>query len=99
MELGEEKVPFSKEEIDDIKDFGQPNLTLCGFKPKSFLKPYYNNRSSYFIYPNNDRISNSDKFFDAMIKKLTQKDKVAIVRFIPKRNSKIRFGALIPQKE
>lgn len=94
-----EKVPFSKEEMDEVKNFGSPNLTLCGFKPRSFLKPYYNNRSSYFIYPNNDRVENSDKFFDAMIDKLISKKMVAIVRFIPKRNSRIRFGALIPQKE
>ena len=87
---------INKEEVNKIKNFGEPNLKLLGFKPKSFIKPYYNNRSSYFLYPNNKRVINSSKFFDAFIDQLIKSKKVAIVRFIPKSNSRVRFGALFP---
>lgn len=99
MPLGGEKVLINKEEVNQIKDFGEPSLKLLGFKPKSYIKPYYNNRSSYFLYPNNKRVENSSKFFDALIEQLIKSKKVAIVRFIPKANSRIRFGALFPQRE
>ena len=87
---------INKDEVNQIKDFGEPSLKLLGFKPKSFIKPFYNNRSSYFLYPNNKRVENSSKFFDALIEQLIKSKKVAIVRFIPKSNSRIRFGALFP---
>ena len=90
---------MSKEEMNQVKDFGSPSLRLLGFKPKSFIKPYYNNRSSYFLYPNNRRVQNSSKFFHAFIEQLVKTKSVAIVRFIPKSNSRIRFGALFPQRE
>jgi non-homologous end joining protein Ku len=70
-----------------------------GFKPREYIKPYYNNRSSYFLYPNNKRVENSGKFFHAFIEQLATKKQVAIVRFIPKSNSRVRVGALFPQKE
>ena len=94
MSLGGEKVQINKEEMAQIKDFGEPSLKLLGFKPKSFIEAYHNNRSSYFLYPNNKRVENSGKFFDALIEQLIKNKKVAIVRFIPKSNSRIRFGAL-----
>ena len=99
LPLGGEKVEISKEDVEKIKDFGEPSLTLLGFKPLEWLEPYYNNRSSYFLYPNDDRVENSGKFFDAMIEMMKKKRKIAIVRFIPKSGSRIRFGALLPQRE
>ena len=99
LPLGGEKVPFSKEDVQKIKDFGKPSLTLLGFKPLAWLEPYYNNRSPYFLYPNNKRVENSDKFFDALIETLLSKKQIALVRFIPKQNSRMQFGALLPQRE
>ena len=99
LPIGEEKVLINKEEINKIKEFGNPSLKLLGFKPKSYIKPYYNNRSSYFLYPNNKRVLNSGKFFHAFIEQLLKYKMVAIVRFIPKQNSRVRFGALFAQKE
>ncbi len=37
--------------MNKIKNFESPGMTLIGFKPKSLIKPYYNLRTSYFLYP------------------------------------------------
>ena len=37
--------------MNKIKNLEEPGMTLMGFKPKTYIKPYYNLRSSYFLYP------------------------------------------------
>lgn len=34
-----------------MKTFGRPGLTLMGFKPRSCIKPHWNVKRSYFLYP------------------------------------------------
>lgn len=97
--LGEKKVEFTKEEINKIKDFGEPGLVLLGFKPRDKLKIYHNIKAPYFIYPDDERVENSGKFFDGLIESMIKMKKVAIARFIPRNKSKVRFVALTPQKE
>ena len=46
------KIKFSKEEMKKVKVMEEPGLTLMGFKSMDSIKPYYNLRESYFIYPN-----------------------------------------------
>jgi ATP-dependent DNA helicase 2 subunit 1 len=36
---------------------------------------------------------------DALIREMIKEDKIAIVRFIPRENSIVRFCALVPQEE
>jgi ATP-dependent DNA helicase 2 subunit 1 len=97
--LGEKKVEFTKEEINRIKDFGEPSLVLIGFKPQDRLKVYHNIRPPYFIYPDDERVENSSKFFDGLIESMLKLKKVAIARFIPRNKSKVRFVALVAQRE
>ena len=99
FELGEEKINFSKQDVEKVKKFDEPGLKLMGFKPKNTIKHYYNIKSSYFIYPDDLRITGSSQLADALIKQLIAKDKVAIVRFVPRRTSMVRFCALLPQAE
>ena len=99
FELGKEKINFGKQDVEDIKKFDEPGLKLMGFKPKNKIKHYYNFKSSYFIYPDDERITGSSQLADALIKQLIAKDKVAIVRFVPRRTSMVRFCALVPQAE
>jgi hypothetical protein len=34
-----------------IKGLEEPGITLIGFKPEKYIKPYHNLRPSYFLYP------------------------------------------------
>lgn len=97
--LAEKKVEFTKEEMNRIKEFGEPSLVLIGFKPRDRLKVYHNIKAPYFIYPDDERVENSGKFFDGLIESMIKMKKVAIARFIPRNRSKVRFVALIPQRE
>lgn len=99
LPLGNTKVEFTKEEMNAIKTFGEPSLVLIGFKPKDRLKIYHNVKAPYFLYPDDERVENSSKFFDGLIETMINKKKIAIARFIPKNKSKVRFVALVPQKE
>jgi len=96
---GGEKVLISKEEMKAIKKFDDPGIKLMGFKPRSSLKDYMNIRASYFISPDDDMITNSSQVMDALIRQMIQKEKIAIVRVIPKETSIVRFCALLPQLE
>src|SRR3990167_602814 len=99
--LKEKRVEFTREEMDRIKTFGEPGLVLIGFKPKSSLKVHHNVKPPYFLYPDDERVENSGKFFDGLIKSMIKpgNEKVAICRFIPRNKSRVRFVALLPQVE
>ena len=99
VQAGGEKVEFTGEEMERIKTFGEPSLVLLGFKPLHRLKVYHNVRSSYFVYPDDERVENSSKFFHGLIEVLTKKKKFGLVRFIAKKGARVRFAALLPQKE
>lgn len=94
--IGGEKVIVSSEDIKHIKYFDAPGMKLMGFKPRSRIKDYHNVRASYFINADDARVTNSSQVMDALIKTLVAQDKVAIVRFIPREASVVRFCALIP---
>jgi ATP-dependent DNA helicase 2 subunit 1 len=99
MPFGGEKIVLSKDEVSDIKKFDDPSLVLMGFKPYSRLKEYHNYRTSYFLYPDDEKIEGSSQVFHSLIETLLAKDKIAIVRFIPKKASEVSFAALLPQRE
>jgi len=96
---GGSKVVFTKEDMKNIKNLDTHGMKLMGFKDKSSIKPYYNYRSSYFIYPEENLTEGASELFDALIKQLLAKDKVAIVKFISREGTTVRFCALYPQKE
>eukprot|EP01022_Parablepharisma_sp_SALTPOND_P026506 TRINITY_DN64291_c0_g1_i1.p2 TRINITY_DN64291_c0_g1~~TRINITY_DN64291_c0_g1_i1.p2 ORF type:complete len:789 (+),score=98.96 TRINITY_DN64291_c0_g1_i1:87-2369(+) len=96
---GGEKVTITKEESKTIKKFDSPGIKLMGFKPRTTLKDYMNIRSSYFISADDSAITNSSQVMDALIKQMLAKDKIAIVRVIPREASIVRFCALLPQIE
>jgi len=97
--LGDEKVVFTNEELDMMKNLTGQEFILVGFKPNSSLKIYHNTGPSVFVVADDERISNSSKAFDALIREMNKKDKVAIVKVRLKENSTMRFCALIPQEE
>ena len=93
------KIKFSKEEMKKVKLIDPPGLTLMGFKSIDSIKPYYNLRESYFIYPNEAISKGSGKLIDALIKQLANKKKCAIVKYVGREGSMIKFCALVPQLE
>ena len=90
---------MERADLKKVKTLDEPGLKLMGFKDLSFIKPYHNLRESYFIYPNEFLSNGASQLCDALIKQLTVKEKVAIVKFIPREGGSIRFCALIAQKE
>ena len=96
---GNKKIIFSKEEMNKIKFIEEPGMKLMGFKSLDSIKPYYNVRESYFIYPNELFSNGSGTLVDAMIKQMLNKKKCAIVKFVSREASIVKFCALIPQAE
>ncbi|KAJ3035302.1 X-ray repair cross-complementing protein 6 [Rhizophlyctis rosea] len=94
---GKEKVIFSKEEVAEIKYFGDPGLVLLGFKPKTSLKFKHNVRHSAFIYPNELDCTGSSSLFAHLLYRMIEKEKIAICRLIARRNAAPRLVALVPQ--
>lgn len=97
--FGGEKVLLDKGDMKKIKNFSDQGMRLMGFKPSSFLKAYHNVRHSYFIAPDEKKSKGSSQCTDALIKELIAQDKIAIVKFLPRDNSQVRFCALVPQDE
>jgi len=96
---GNKKIIFTKEEMNKIKFLEEPGMKLMGFKSIERIKPYYNIRESYFIYPNELYSNGSSKLIDALIKQMLNKNKCAIVKFIAREGSVIKLCALMPQAE
>lgn len=99
ISLGGEKVILMKEEIQHLKNYGKPCFKLIGFKPRRYLQDFHNIKPSYFIYPDDKRITDSSKVFDALLKQMTIKGKVGIGKIVPKETNQIRLVALLPQLE
>ena len=96
---GNKKILFSKEEMNKIKFLEEPGMKLMGFKSIDSIKPYYNVRESYFIYPNELFSNGAGKLVDALIKQMANKKKCAIVKFVAREGSTVKFCALFPQQE
>ena len=97
--LGGEKVRLGVPEMKKIKNFAPAGMTLMGFKPKSYLKVYHNIKHSQFMHPNEKKTKGASQCSDALIKEMVEQDKIAIVKFIPRENSQVRFCAMLPQEE
>lgn len=85
--------------MKQVKNFGPNGMRLMGFKPLSELKIYYNIRHSYFIFPDEKKTTGAGSCTDALIKEMIGQEKFAIVKFIPRENSQVRFCAMVAQDE
>lgn len=83
--------------MNKIKGIRDPGIYLIGFKPKKFIKPYHNLRSSYFLYPDEEHVTGSTQFMEALIGELHENSLVAIVSIVARANQEFRFAALYPQ--
>lgn len=51
------------------------------------------------MYPDEERVTGSSKFFHALIKKMLEREIYAIAKFTPRNGAQLRFVALVPQQE
>lgn len=96
---GGKKILFTRDEMKKIKTLDDPGIKLMGFKSLNCLKPYFNVRESYFLYPDENLTSGASQLCDALIKQMASKNKFAIVKFVPREGSNVKFCAMLPQKE
>ncbi|XP_038067298.1 X-ray repair cross-complementing protein 5-like [Patiria miniata] len=96
---GGRNIVFEKEEITEMKNFGESGLVLMGFKPRSSLKRYFHIRPSQFLFPDESVVKGSTSLFSALLQRCLARDVVAICRFIPRKNSTPFFVALCAQEE
>lgn len=94
---GGTQVVFSAEEMKTIKSFGDPGLTLMGFKPKSALEQYHHYRSGYFVFPDEKSIKGSNVAFLALVQEMESMGVIAVARMIYRKGSGPKFVALLPQ--
>ena len=97
--FGGELVMFSVEEQKELKKFGDPGLTLIGFKPQSALPFWASIKKSTFIYPSEEDYIGSTRVFSALWQKLLKDKKMGLGWFIPRRNSGPSLVAILPSAE
>jgi ATP-dependent DNA helicase 2 subunit 1 len=97
LPYGGAKVEFTRSEVDEMKIKMQPGIFLLGFKPRSWLKDYYNVSHSYFIYPDESSMTGSITAFTALLESMLKKNVIAICRTQFRANSGPRLSALLPQ--
>eukprot|EP01101_Sappina_pedata_P004380 TRINITY_DN1838_c0_g1_i2.p1 TRINITY_DN1838_c0_g1~~TRINITY_DN1838_c0_g1_i2.p1 ORF type:complete len:373 (-),score=69.32 TRINITY_DN1838_c0_g1_i2:73-1191(-) len=98
--FGGEPLIFTKDEVEQIKRVDEHvGLKLIGFKPRSCLKVYHNVSHSSFLYPDDKKISGSGVMFCALLDRMIARNRIAIARFTPRKNSAVKFVALLPQLE
>lgn len=96
---GGKQILFEKDEVAEIKRFGESGLKLMGFKPRSRLKKYYHVKPAQFLYPDESTVIGSTTLFTALLKKCLERDVFPLCRYIPGKNMAPRFVALLPQAE
>lgn len=99
FKFGGETVSFSKDEMAQIRNFGDPVLRVVGFKPMSLLPSWANVKPSTFIYPSEEQIIGSTRVFSALHQKLLKDQTMAIAWYIPRRNATPTLAAILPGAE
>lgn len=61
---------INAEDIKQVKFFDKIGMKLMGFKPKACLKVFHNVKHSYFVYPDDKRITGSSQVADALIREM-----------------------------
>ncbi|EPS34680.1 DSB repair complex subunit Ku70 [Penicillium oxalicum 114-2] len=97
--FGGEQVTFTPEELQGLRNFGEPVIRIIGFKPLSTLPIWANVKHPSFIYPCEDDFVGSTRVFSALHQKLLKDGKMALVWFIPRKNSAPVVAAMIAGEE
>jgi len=95
---------FEEDELRKMKDFGSGSdsgsgIQLLGFKPLSRLRRHHHIGPSSFLYPDEASTEGSTRLFVALLRRCSERRKMALVRIVPRQHSAPIMAALIPQEE
>jgi len=101
MEVGgrNDRAYLSKAELKHLNAWGDPGVTVLGFLPLSWLQPWYNVRSPYFLYPDESSMKGSVVAAAALLKAMVAKRRLAVARLVRNTASAPHLVALVPQEE
>ncbi|KAL9112772.1 MAG: hypothetical protein Q9227_003075 [Pyrenula ochraceoflavens] len=94
--FGGEPIPFTPDEISQIRNFGDPVIRILGFKPLSSLPIWATTKYPTYLYPSEEDFVGSTRVFSALFQKLRSSKLYAMVWFIARRNATPVIAALIP---
>eukprot|EP00752_Nemacystus_decipiens_P005093 g4622.t1 len=99
LEFAGERAYISKDEMAILKGLYPKGLTLLGFRHMRTLRPDYNVRSPYFVYPDEESTAGSAKAFIALHSAMQEKKVYALARLVRTAGAAPRIVALLPQEE
>jgi ATP-dependent DNA helicase 2 subunit 1 len=103
VEFGGTPVAITPHEISEIKKQSnisrEASLVLLGFKEKNAVPLHYTVDKSYFLYPNDEKVTGSTVAFANLHASMIRKGVVAIGELLTKVTATSRLVAIYPQVE
>ncbi|KAG5361023.1 ATP-dependent DNA helicase II subunit 1 [Yarrowia sp. B02] len=98
FKFGSDFVPFTAEQLAQIRYFGEPVIRILGFHAPNELSELFIHsiRSSMFLYPTDEKLVGSIRTFSALYQSLQSKDKVALAWVILRKGAKPTLALLMP---
>ena len=99
--FGGTQIPFSPEELSEIRHFGDPVIRVIGFKPitSDTLPLWANCKTPHLIYPSEEGYVGSTRVFSAFLRKLKKANRMAVAWFIARSNATPTMVAILPGEE
>lgn len=99
--FGGELILFTKKELAEVKNFGEPGITVIGFKniTNETLPTWANIKGATHIYPSEEEYIGSSRVFSALFQKMVKDNKMALVWFIARRNATPQIAAMFAGSE
>ena len=96
--FGGDQILFTKKELAEVKHFGEPGITIIGFKniTKETLPVWANIKGATYLYPSEEGYVGSSRVFSALYQKMLKDNKMALVWFIARKNATPQIAAMIP---
>lgn len=95
--IGGVDVILDREELEKLRRFDRPGITVIGFKPLFLLKTSHRMSSAKYIYPLENVINGSSNVYRALFKRCLDRSLFILVRFTQKTNTSPQLCALVPQ--
>ncbi|KAI9282083.1 SPOC like C-terminal domain-containing protein [Umbelopsis sp. AD052] len=97
--VGNEPIVFTKDELDTIRNFGEPGIRIIGFMDQHHVQEFWNITHAYFIYPNEFEYHGSTRTFTALLRSTVKGKKAILCSIIRRTNALPKIAVLFPQEE
>ncbi|KAL9101234.1 MAG: hypothetical protein Q9163_003490 [Psora crenata] len=97
--FGGEQITFTPEEVAALRHFGDPGITIIGFKPAWMLPIWANIKPATFLYPSEEDYVGSTRVFSALQQKLLKDNLIGLTWFVARKNAVPVIAALLPGAE